>query len=130
MALEEKQKRVLEELTIEWLLQIRKEYLRSPQANVLKWADLLLSRLRISARTADGPEELGTSLRKRLCLQSPTLDSARSFDALVSEVRDQNCAGDYLRLVESRSAYVMAMVRVKAQEAKEAREAGEKEEAI
>jgi hypothetical protein len=48
----------------------------------------------------------------------------------VSEVRDQNCAGDYLRLVESRSAYVMSMVRVKAQEAKEAREAGEKEEAI
>ena len=121
MALEEKQKRVLEELTIEWLLQIRREYLMSPQANVLKWADLLLSRLRISARTADGPEELGTSLRKRLCLPAPTLDSARSFDALVSEVRDQECAGDYLRLIEARSAYLLASVRVRADDAKQAK---------
>jgi len=40
-------------------------------------------------------------------------------------VRDQQCGSDYLRLVEARNAYLLAMVRVRADEAKQAREASQ-----
>lgn len=122
MALEETQVRVLEHLLIEQLLQIRREYLMSPQANRLKWAELMQSRLLIAARTAANAEELITSLRKKLQLGAPTRDSGASFDALVSECRDQKVSAELARLVENRHAYLMAMVRKSADEAKEARE--------
>lgn len=123
--LDEKQRRVLETLTVEWVLALRAEYLASPGCNVLKHWDQMQDRMRAAARTTGSADEWVTSVRRGLRLSAPSRDSARCSDALVSEARDHASAREFLELIESRHAYLMARARVAAEERKERREAAQ-----
>lgn len=122
MALDERRRRVLEDLVVEVLLAIRAEYLQSPHANAIRHWEQLQDRVRAAARTTATAEEWLTWLRRGLRLSAPSKDSSRCSTALVAEVRDETDGRAFVEMVEARHAYLMARTRVAAEERKAARE--------
>jgi hypothetical protein len=120
--LDERNKRALEDLAVAWVLALRREYLQSPQCNVMKHWDQIQDRMRLAARTSGSADEWVTAVRRSLRLSAPSVDSSRCSDALVSEARDHAGGVEFLELIEARHAYLMARARVAAEEAKTARE--------
>lgn len=121
--LDEKSKERLRTLTVEVLLALRAEYLRTPSANALKNWDLLQSRMRGAARTCATPEEWATTIARKLQIGAMSPSSARCLTDLVHVVTEQRCAAAWLDLVERETGYLMAMARLCAEQRKEARDA-------
>ena len=121
--LDEAKKERLRTLTVELVLAVRIEYLRSGQANVLKHWEQLESRLRAAAATCSNPEELATRFVRGLQLVGLSKESSRVLSELADYVREQGCAIDWLELIDSESAYLMALARLQSEQRKEAREA-------
>lgn len=121
--LDEAKKERLRTLTVELVLAVRIEYLRSGQANVLKHWEQLESRLRAAAATCSNPEELATRYVRGLQLVGLSKESSRVLSELADYVREQGCAIDWLELIDAESAYLMALARLQSEQRKEAREA-------
>lgn len=120
--LNEPSRKQLEGLLVDVVLELRREYLRTPQANILKHWDLLRSRLRIAAKTSGDLQEMWCQLRRRLCLPSPSVSSSRSFEALASQVAELAEMGAdraVREIAERRTDAVMASARLAAEKAKE-----------
>lgn len=128
--LEENDKERLRTLTVEVLLALRAEYLRTPQANILKHWDMIQTRMRSASRTCATPEEWATSVARRLQIGTLGVASARCLTDLVHVVTEKRCASDWLDLVERETGYLMAMARLCAEQRKEAKEAARGNEAV
>ena len=122
--LSEEQKELLRNKTVEVLLALRAEYLRTGQANPLKHWDMLQTRMRTASRTCATPEEWATSIARRLQIGALGKDSSRCLKVLADEVRERDCAADWLDLTERETGYLMALCRLAAEQRKEAREHG------
>ena len=120
--MQEDQRERLRSLTVELLLALRAEYLGTPQANVLKHWDLLHTRLRGAARTSETPEELATSMQRRLQIVNLGKGSCRALADLADYVREHSCATAWLDLLDREHGYVMALTRLAAEKRREARE--------
>lgn len=105
--------------TVAVLTAVRYEYLRGG-ANPLKHWDQIQDRMRAAARTSVSVPEWVTALARGLQLGAPdevrTTAIARLDEAVGGEARE------WLDLVESEHAYLIALTRLRAQEAKAERE--------
>lgn len=120
---DEERRERLRSLTVETLLALRADYLATPQANALKHWELLTTRLRSSARTCASPEEWGTTMTRRLNVISPSKRLSRALSDLADYVREEASTRQWLELLEREHGYVIALTRLAAEKAKEAREA-------
>ena len=114
----------LRTLTVEALLEVRRAYLQTSQANVLKHWNLLQDRALASARMASGPEEWASLVAKALKLDAPSSSYSRSLLELTHAVHEMQCAPEWLDLVERETAFLMVMTRrIAEQRADERKEA-------
>lgn len=123
MALEKSVKERLRTLTVETILDLRSEYLRTPGCSVLKHWDQLSDRVRASARTSATPEQWYTAMRRGLQLSSPSKASSSSSFELIAYVNDAGLDGPWLALVESEWGYLMSIARKISDERREAKQA-------
>jgi len=121
VAVSKEEKERLRTLTVEAILDLRSEYLRTPGCNVMKHWDQIADRLRAAARSSASPEEWCTAMRRSLQLSSPSKASSASCFELVSVVTEGNQASDWLTLLEAEWGYLMASARLISDKRKEAR---------
>lgn len=110
--LDENHRKLLRDLTVQVLLEIRLAYLRSPGGSPLKAWDQIQDRLRMAARTAAGPEEWLTSLSKSLQLGPPSLRCSKWMRELIDAVPTRAAADEWLRMLEEQHAYIIALARL------------------
>ena len=121
--LSEDQAEKLRTKTVETLLAVRAAYLAGPTPNAMKHWEILQNRMRTAARTTATPEQWITSLCRGMQIQSLSSSTSSAVVDLVAYVAEQRCSRDWLRLVETESAYLMALTRLSAEKRKEARNA-------
>lgn len=95
--------------TVELLLDLRGEYLRSPQANALKNWELLQTRALRAARRAATVEEWETIVRRALQLGPPSKWTCSSLLDLSSSVRELGASREWLEMVEREYGLLFAM---------------------
>lgn len=121
----EQEKRVLERLTVDLLMEIRAAYLATPGCSALKHWDQLQSRMRVASRTCSSVQEWATALHKGLQLPAPRNSTSSVLWQLVEMVeRTQRGQVAWLDLVEREYAYLLSRCRLEAERRKEAREGG------
>lgn len=104
------------ELTIGILLEVKHAYLRAG-ANAVRHIEQIQDRVRAAARTTAGPEEWYTALATRLHLGPPSSSTSSLLADLAGLVRDGELrASEYLDLVEREHGYLIAEMRVAAEE--------------
>lgn len=109
-------------MTVGVLLEVRKAYLQSSQANVLKHWDLLQSRMRIATRVATSPEQWLTQLYRGLCLTgAPSVDSSICLVGLCTEIRERQCFRQWRQMLELEWGLLIARTRLAAEQKKEAK---------
>lgn len=124
--LSDAEKERLRTLTVEVLLAIRAEYLRTPGVNVLKHWEMLTTRMRGAARTTATPEEWATTLARKLLIPVLSSSASSSVVDLVHFVTEHRCAPEFLDLIDREHGYLIAMARLISEKRREAREgAGE-----
>jgi hypothetical protein len=125
--LDEKQRERLRTATVELLLAVRTEYLRTPGANPLKHWEQLANRSLSAARTSATPEEWATQLQRRLQIPNMLSSGCSALMDLVHVVTELKAASAWLALVEREHGYLMAQTRLIAEQRADARaEAKEK----
>src|ERR1700734_1217422 len=124
MALDEKDKERLRTLTVEVMIELRSLYLRTYGSTVtLSHWEQLQNRMRSATRTTTGPEEWVTDLCRSLRLPAQgRLGSSATVD-LVARIRERGCADEWLDLIDREWGYVMALVRMTAEQRKAAKAA-------
>ena len=122
--LDEQAKEQLRDRTVDVVLELRAEYLRTPSVNVLRHWDQIQDRMRIAARTSAGPEEWATSIARALRLGPPRPPLAKAIFELASDVHERGCSDAWLDLVEREFGYVMAKARLLSEQRKENRDGG------
>lgn len=120
--LDESQRERLRDLTVEALLDLRALYLATPQANALKHWELLLTRMRASARVSASPEEWWTHMTRRLQIGSPSSSASKTCFELAARVRELSAASEWLDLIEREHGYLMAKARLISEQRREARQ--------
>lgn len=118
--LSEIEKERLRSGAIEMLLEMRRSYLRTPGANVLKHWDILQSRMRSAARTSSNVEEWATDMARALRLDSPSASYSEALRNLADLAREHGSA--FLDLVDAEWGYLSAMARAVAEKRKETRD--------
>lgn len=121
--LDQASKKRLEDLTVELLLALRSEYLRTGSANMLKHWDILQSRALSASKTCANPEEWATQIARKLQIPKLSADSSRCLVALANEVRERGCAADWLAMCEREAGMLMALCRLESERRKESRNA-------
>ena len=113
-------RKVLRDLTVEMLLEMRGAYLATGVSALKHW-DQLQDRLRSSARTCATVAEWSTQMSRSLRLAAP---SARYSDALLAleNAVDDVGAQDWLAMVDVEWGLLMAMCRQCAEKRKPERE--------
>ena len=114
-------------MTVELLLDLRSEYLRTPGCNVLKHWDQIADRLRAAARSSSGPEQWFTSMRRYLQLSGPSKSSSGSAFELCSVVAERGVAREWLTMLEDDWGLLMAKARLISEHRKDAKEASDGE---
>lgn len=107
--------------TVEVILDLRALHL-SGGASPLKHWDVLMNRVKSAARRSETPEQWVTKLAHGLQIQAPSNSASSSIMALVNLVTETRCAAEWLALVESEGAYLLALTRKIAEERRSARE--------
>lgn len=115
MALLQADRDRLVEATVSVIGQMRGAYLGTPGASVLRHWDQIQDRLRAASRTSSTPEEWVTSLSRSLKLPAPDRWLSDSIFELTSLVAALSAARDWLDLVEREHAYLMSLVRLRAE---------------
>jgi hypothetical protein len=108
----------LRTLTVECVIELRTMYLRTPGCSVLKHWDQITDRLRSAARQSESPEEWLTAMLRGLQISSPEANSSRCFRDLADYVREQQCAREWLDLLEREFGYLIAVARGVAEQRK------------
>lgn len=120
--LDEEQLEELRGLTVDLVLAIRAEYLRTPQANALKHWDLLGSRMLLAAKTTTSVREWTTRVRRDLAIASAPSPRSSGCSVLLDErVGELRCARQWLDMIEREGGYIVAVARMQAEEQREAR---------
>ena len=109
----------LRTLTVEVLLEIRRAYLQTGQANVLRHWDQLQDRTRSSARMSSSPEEWATNMARSLRLDAPSSRFSEAVLELTHAVREMSCEGAWLDLLEREYQFMIVMARRCAEQRKE-----------
>ncbi len=123
--MDEQQKRVLERLTVDLLMEIRAAYLATPGCSALKHWDQMQSRMRVASRTCSSVQEWATAMHRGLQLPAPRSSTSSALWALVNEVDImQRGQAAWLDLVEREYAYLLSRCRLEAERRRDAREAG------
>lgn len=117
--LDEKTLEKLRTLTVEVLLTVRAAYLAAG-GNPLKHYDQIENRMRSAARRSQTPEEWTTALYRGLQLPAPSSSGSRALVDLAAFVAEQRCAVAWLDLIEREHGYLMAMMRLCAEQRREA----------
>lgn len=118
--LDDEQLEKLRTKTVDLLLDLRAEYLRSSQANVLKHWELLQTRMTRAARRAASVDEWETIVRRSLQLGAPSLNSSRSLLDLSGTVRELGASRDWLSLLHREYGLLLAMARLASERRREA----------
>lgn len=121
--IDDKQKEHLTDLTVDVVLEVRKQYLATG-ANALRHWDQLTERMRAATRTTTGPEEWITKLLRDLQIGGPSSGLSSAAEALVEHARKYGVRA-WLALVESEYAFMVARARRLAEERRDARLAAE-----
>ena len=123
MAISKDEKEKLRTATVEVILDLRSEYLRTSGCNVMKHWDQIADRLRAAARTSATAEQWCTAMRRGLQLSGPSKGSSASFFELVSTVVEGGYEGVWLKMLDEEWGYLMAKARLISEQRKEAKEA-------
>lgn len=116
--MKEHQKEEVEDRTIDVILAVRREYLASG-ANPLKHWDQLQDRIRVAARTSTNVAEWVTTLSRSLGLSAPSNSRSLAISRLAETVGHVCTPDEWLDLVEREHSYLVAMGRLRVQEAKD-----------
>lgn len=100
---------------------VRRSYLRTPGASVLKHWDQIQDRVRMAARTSSSADEWITNLSRSLKLPAPDKWLSTSARALQQTVTEMHATRDWLDLVEREYTLIMAKVRLRAETRQQAR---------
>ena len=117
----EEQRERLREATAEFMGEARRDYLRT-KASALTMYDTLQARMRSASGRSESPQEWCSEVLKGLRIPSPSNWTSVSIDALARAVQEVGDVPAWLDLVESESGYLVAVVRLAAEERREARE--------
>lgn len=109
--IDEKQKERLRTATVEVLLELRRAYLRTPQANVRKNWDMLISRTRAAVTSTTSPEEWFTAMLRGLKIETLSLSNCGSSAELIGLVTEMQCRRGWLDLVEREWGHLIGMAR-------------------
>lgn len=115
--------KTLETMVVDWILAMRREVLASGTSALKHWR-LIQDRMRAAARRTASPSEFIETTRRGLCLPSPSADSSVCSDALVQECRDPETGfrgAEFCAWIERRLSTLIAMARVRVEDAKAAR---------
>ena len=110
----------LRTLTVEVLLQIRREYLGTGASALKHWAQLQ-DRMRSAARTTTTPEEWATAMCRSLRLPALHSSTCSALMDLVHVVTEKKCATEWLDLIEREYGYLLALARLASEKAREQR---------
>jgi hypothetical protein len=129
--LDEKARERLRTLTVDLILALRAEYLRSGHGNVLKHWEQLETRLRVAAATSGSPEEFATRYSRGLQLVALSKAGSQALIDLADTVRELGSPVEWFRMLDEETAYLMALARKSAEQRSDARaEAALSREAI
>lgn len=123
MKIDESKRRVLLDMTVRVVLELRKLYLSKSDANTLKHWQMIHDRMRMSARTTSSVAEWMTQMQVKLQLPTPSSSLSSEAAALVHEVQCLERPSAWLDLIEREHSYIMALARGEAEDRKAQREA-------
>lgn len=109
MRLNDEQSEHLRTKTVELLLDLRAEYLRSPGANALKNWEVLLTRSLRGVRRATSVDEWETIVRRTLQLGPPSRWTCSALLDLSGAVRELGAQREWLDLVQREYGLLFAM---------------------
>lgn len=110
MKIDETRKERLRTLTVEFLLDLYRQAIRSGWSALDLW-DQMSTRLRAAARTSAGPDEWTSAMLRSLKQPGPGKDSSGSLIDLTAQVREWACASAWLDLLEREHGLLIAMAR-------------------
>lgn len=122
MKLKEEQKERLRTLTVELVLDLYTQAIRSGWNPLDLW-DQVANRLRAAVNVTQTPEEWLSDMLRKLRLSAPSKDSSASLIDLSSQVREWGCASAWLDLVEREHGLLVALARKVNEERRDARNA-------
>lgn len=115
---------------VQYVLDLRRVYLRTGQANVLKHWEILQTRMESAARRTGRVEAWASEVQRNLQVVGADNSLSSSLIDLAGYVRETGCTDDFFQVVSGEIALVMALSRKSAEEAadkaaeeREAREA-------
>jgi hypothetical protein len=123
----EQEKRVLEDLTIDLLGAYRRLYLRHG-GSPLRCRDELLSRMRLVTNQTRDPREWTARLLRSLRIPSPDKWASHCMESLVHEIGVVDDQRGWQRMLKNSAEYLIAAVQLRAEERREAWLAQHKEE--
>lgn len=104
---------------VDLLLELRREYLRAGGDPLTHW-DQLHSRFLIACRTSGTGEQMVSAMRRGLRLAAPSSTSSAAMVRLVTAMDAD--PEQWIALLEEEAGYLLAMARMRADEAKEREE--------
>lgn len=121
MAFSDEQRKKIETLTTEFLLEVRAAYLRAG-ASPLKHYDQIQARIRAAERSTATVEQWTTKVLSGLQLGPLSSSGSQALRDLCDAVRDLGGHGDFLALVRDEWGLLMATLRKLAEERRASRE--------
>lgn len=119
--LEEKQKKALETITVEFVLSLRSEYLREQDGRPpMNYYEQLQNRMRGAARQTSSASEWASLMQRRLQIGSLSKDASRALIDLVRFCDEHQAHGDFLTAIDRDHALLIALVQLIVEERKAA----------
>lgn len=121
--LDKQQRKQLETLLVELLLDIRAGHLASSQANPLKHWEQLENAALMAAKTSGTLSEWATRVAAKMGLATLNSSASDGLRALVAACDEHGAHLAILGIIESEHSYIIALTRGSAEARKDAREA-------
>ncbi|MGH8630894.1 MAG: hypothetical protein ACREU7_09050 [Burkholderiales bacterium] len=113
--MEQRLKEDLRGYTVGLILEFRSEYLAAGASPLKHWTQLQ-DRIRAAARQSTDVPTWATAVARSLGLGAPTKDRSSTTAQLHDLVRDNDCAAQWLQMVEDEHAYLLAQARLIAEQ--------------
>lgn len=117
----------LEDLMVEWVLDVRRIYLSTFPTKAMDHWDVLMRRMQFAAETTRDPAAFHNSAMKGLALPSQSNSLSRVLVRLSQETQEDDVRRQWRAMVRSRTGLLIALARAAADEERAAREAAKKE---
>ena len=121
--LDNQQRKRLESLLVEFLLDVRAGHLASSQANPLKHWEQIENAILMASKTSGNLSEWATKVASKMGLSNLNSGASVGLRALVSACDEYGSHLAILQTIESEHSYLMALTRGSAEARKDAREA-------